>query len=173
MPHQPLNEKEWALWRAVTLMSRQLNQSIDQRLQADAGISRADFEILRALATSPNHQARARDLGDMLAWEKSRLSHQVTRMVTRGLVVREDSPATAPGRWIALAPAGQVALDRALPGYEDQIRADLLDVLDPAQATSLLDAALSVIHASDLGACRVELDSIELLVKASDPKHGP
>ncbi|PKQ26113.1 MAG: MarR family transcriptional regulator [Actinobacteria bacterium HGW-Actinobacteria-4] len=161
MPSTEFSERDWALWRAFTLMSRQLTSTIEQRLRDDAGISNPDFEILYALSQQEGHQARARDLGEMLTWEKSRISHQVKRMVERSLVERTECETDLRGTWVALAPAGREALEAALPGYRDQLRQSFTGLLDSSQAVSFAQSALKVIEATDPQTCRVEIDRIE------------
>ena len=84
-----ISEADWSVWRSFVMMRRQLDRALEHRLQEDAGISGPDFEILLSLFKAPDNQLRARDLVELLGWEKSRVSHQVTRMVARGLVERE------------------------------------------------------------------------------------
>jgi DNA-binding MarR family transcriptional regulator len=161
VPTHEFSERDWALWRAFTLMSRQLIGTVEQRLRDDAGISSPDFEILHALSLQDGHQARSRDLGEMLTWEKSRISHQVKRMVERGLVARIECATDLRGTWVALAPAGRAALDAALPGYREQVFASFTGLLDGDDATSFAQSALKVIQATDPDTCKVEIDQIE------------
>jgi len=56
----------------------------------DAGISQADFIVLGRLSEAPDRRLRTGELAELLAWEKSRVSHQLKRMVQRGLVTREE-----------------------------------------------------------------------------------
>ena len=85
-----VTEEEWAVWRTFYAMRRQLDRALEDQLQRDAGISGADYEILLALFTSRDRRLRSRDLVDRIGWEKSRISHQVTRMESRGLVERSE-----------------------------------------------------------------------------------
>ncbi len=159
-----LTEREWALWRAFALMSRQLSGAMEQRLQEEASISMADFEILNALANSPDNQARARDLGEMLTWEKSRISHQVTRMVQRGLVERSECATDLRGTWIRLAPSGTAALERAMPGYSAQLREVFTGVLNGDESVEFAHIALKVIQATDPSTCQVEISKIRATI---------
>lgn len=161
MGEQGLDEREWALWRALTLMSRQLSGTVDQRLRDDAGISSADFEILHALAGHASHRARSRELAQMLMWEKSRISHQVSRMVNRGLVQRTECDTDMRGMWVELAPAGRDALEAALPGYQQELSSRFTSLMNDSEATSFVSAALKVIEATDPDTCRVEIERIQ------------
>jgi DNA-binding MarR family transcriptional regulator len=161
MSEQSLSEREWALWRAFALMSRQLTGAVDQRLRDEAGISSADFEILHALAGNAHHRARSRELAQMLTWEKSRISHQVSRMVDRGLVHRTECDTDMRGMWVELAPAGREALETALPGYQQELYGRFTSLMDDAEATAFVSAALKVIKATDPDTCQVEIARIQ------------
>ena len=89
------------------------------------------------LSDVPDGRRRAFELGRQLQWEKSRLSHHLTRMERRGLVVREGCPTDRRGAFIALSPAGRTALAAAAPGHVETVRQSVFDVLTPAQVSSL------------------------------------
>jgi len=76
-------------------------------------MSAADYAVLVPLSEAPNGQLRTKDLGVALGWDRSRTSHQVTRMVKRGLVVREFCEDDARGSVVGLTPAGRAAIDKA------------------------------------------------------------
>src|SRR5660398_9302 len=108
---------EVTLFRALHLATRQVTAGVEQQLQEAAGVSLPEFQILNALSTSPEHRARPREIGDMLGWEKSRTSHQVTRMQKRGLLERFECDADMRGTWVVLTPAGAQAALVAEPAY--------------------------------------------------------
>jgi DNA-binding MarR family transcriptional regulator len=161
MAQPSLSDREWALWRALTLMGRRLERATEQRLQSDAGISAPDFEILCALSEAEGNRARAGELGDMLSWEKSRISHHVTRMVFRGLVARDECDADLRGTWVTITSGGRAALDLALPAYADVVRSKLTGSIPDGEAAALGRTAVSVVRAMDPGACGAEVDRIE------------
>jgi DNA-binding MarR family transcriptional regulator len=78
--------QDWALWRAWVSMNQQLSRALDRQLQQDAGISQADYLVLLTLFESPEHRRRIGELAELIAWEKSRVSHQVARMEARALL---------------------------------------------------------------------------------------
>ena len=82
---EELSDQDWAVWRDFMSMSGQLSRELDRRLQADAGISHADYSVLVVLQQASDHQLRTGELAELLAWEKSRVSHQVARMEARAL----------------------------------------------------------------------------------------
>jgi DNA-binding MarR family transcriptional regulator len=156
-----VTQRERAAWRSVALMGRRLAVAAEQRLQAEAGVSVPDFEILQALAAAPSHRARPVELGEMLSWEKSRISHHVTRMAARGLVERVECDTDQRGTWVGITDAGREALRQAVPVHEGVIRAALIDPLDPAQVDAIAAAALAVVRANEPGSCAAEVDRLE------------
>src|SRR3954471_21902686 len=136
-----IGEDDWSVWRSFVMMRRQLDRALEHRLQEDAGISGPDFEILLSLFKAPDNQLRARDLVELLGWEKSRVSHQVTRMVARGLVERRECPTDLRGSWISLLPEGRRAVLKASRGNATQLRRLFFDVLTPEEKATL--AAIS------------------------------
>lgn len=149
MSDTSLSEREWALWRSFALMSRQLWNRVEQRLQAQAGISAADFEILHALSTAPDRRARVGALGEMLMWEKSRISHQVSRMERRGMVARVECSEDLRGTWVALTEEGDRLLEPALVVFAEAIREAYLDRLSPDIAPQFAQTMMRVVMATD------------------------
>ncbi len=149
MDDTPLDEREWALWRSFALMSRQLWNRVEQRLQADAGISAADFEILHALSTAENKRVRVGSLGDMLMWEKSRISHQVSRMEKRGLVERVVCEEDLRGTWVGLTAEGTQVLEPALLVFATAVREAYTSRITPDIAPQFVTTLMRVVMATD------------------------
>jgi DNA-binding MarR family transcriptional regulator len=153
---------ELSLWRDIVILRRKIERELEQRLQQDAGVSVADFEILTTLRSAPDGRLRARDLADVLGWEKSRLSHQVTRMEGKSLVERQDCPTDLRGTWVVITEQGHSAADRGESGYAE-VLTNRFDVLDESERTELDSMARRVVQASDPAAC----DSAEAIFGAS------
>lgn len=153
------------LFRALSLVARQLTVAVEQRLQADAGISLPEFEILSALASSPDRRERAGSLGQMLAWEKSRISHQVGRMERKGLIERVPCADDLRGTWVGLTDAGAGAIASATPSYQEAVRAQLGDVAASAEGANLarqvLEIGVRVSHVDCQGEVQQMVASLE------------
>jgi DNA-binding MarR family transcriptional regulator len=132
-----LDPADWSMWRAFSGMRESLDRALEQRVQRDAGISTADFDVLRSLAAAEGQRLRAGALAEVLGWEKSRISHQVRRMADRGLVSRAECPTDARGTWVLLAPAGADALAAASCGYVEVLRRAFFDGLSPDEKRAL------------------------------------
>lgn len=95
--------------------------------------------MLARLHDTPDHRLRARDLGASLAWEQSRLSHQLARMQRRGLVEREECETDRRGATFRLTPTGRTAIVRAAPSHVEAVRRLVFDALSPQQVTQLAE----------------------------------
>jgi DNA-binding MarR family transcriptional regulator len=113
---------EARLWRDFVVLRQRVDRALEQRLQRDAGISVADFEILTTLCRADDGQLRPGSLGELLGWEKSRLSHQVTRMEARGLVARRDCPTDQRGTWVTITDSGHSAAAAAMAGHAEVLK---------------------------------------------------
>lgn len=140
-----LSDREREVWRSFHHMRRQLDLTLERRLLADAGISTADFEILLSLKEADDHRLRAGRIADLIGWEKSRVSHQLTRMEGRGLVTRENCDDDARGVWIVASAAGLGAVDHAIGDRAAVIREYFLDVLSDDEQAALVDASRRVL----------------------------
>lgn len=147
--------EDWALWRAVSSMRGAVDRALEQRLQRDAGLSLADFEVLRGLAAAEGHRLRAGALADALDWEKSRISHQVRRMADRGLLERASCPTDGRGTWVVLADAGRDAFAKGACCYVEVLQRTLFDHLGPADRAALTNVAQRVQRAAGVRSERV------------------
>ncbi|ANF31559.1 hypothetical protein A0130_07620 [Leifsonia xyli] len=136
-----LSDDELELFRAFHLMRRGFDRTLDAQLQHDDGISISELEVLMALTRAPGRRLRVRDLVDATGWEKSRVSHQVSRMAARGFVERQDCAEDRRATWIHLTGDGRRVVVRALPKHSATIRRILFDALSPEQQDELLGIA--------------------------------
>ena len=135
MPTEPdwLDPREDRAWRAFMHVHHQLTLRLRQHLLQDSGLTEADYEILAVLSGHPTGHMPAQELGALVQWEKSRLSHQVRRMQERGLIVREPNPADGRSAMICLLPAGRRAIEDAAPQHVHNVRRHFIDLFTPAE----------------------------------------
>lgn len=139
MPTEPhwLDAREDRAWRAFMHAHHQLTVCLNRLLLQDSGLSGADFEILAVLSGLPEGRIPAQEMGTLLRWEKSRLSHQVRRMQEQGLVAREPNPADGRSAMIVLLPAGRRAIEDASPEHVRNVRRHMIDLFTPAELDTL------------------------------------
>ncbi len=92
-----LTEEEQGAWRGLLRMTSQLNARMNRQLQEEYGVSLADYDVLVVLSEAPAGRLRVFEIAGTLAWEQSRVSHQLARMQGRGLVTREECRSDARG----------------------------------------------------------------------------
>ena len=117
-----LTDDEEHVWRSWLSLNATLPAALHRALQADAGLSMQDFEVLVRLTDTSDGRVRVSDLARDMLWERSRLSHHVTRMEGRGLAVREECPEDRRGAFVVLTDRGREAIERAAPGHVDAVR---------------------------------------------------
>ena len=140
-----IDAADWALWADFARVHGELARELDRRLQRDAGISQGDYAVMVTLFEAPDRKLRPGALGEAIAWEKSRLSHQLTRMVARGLVEREECDTDGRGSWVVLTRDGRRALLRAMRDHARDIRSLFLDLLEPDEKRAIADATTRVL----------------------------
>jgi DNA-binding MarR family transcriptional regulator len=136
-------ERVWRRW--VTLNAR-LSATLQRELQDDAGLSMQDYEVLVHLTDSAEGRVRVTDLARLLLWERSRVSHHVTRMESRRLVRREECAEDGRGAFVVITPQGRAAIEQAAPGHVNTVRLLVFDALSPEEIdafATIIDKALS------------------------------
>jgi DNA-binding MarR family transcriptional regulator len=136
-----LSKEEEKAWRGFVALRIGLVGHLARQLAQDSGITEAEFEVLVVVSEAPGQRIRSRDLGKALNWERSRLSHQITRMEERGMVAREQCENDARGFDVVLTKAGLKAIQAAAPKHLEAVRHCFIDLLTPAQMKALANIA--------------------------------
>ena len=110
-----LSAEEERSWRTFIRLHQRLSRHLTANLQSQSGLSGADFEILVALTDVTDGRVRFQDLAQEIDWERSRLSHQVARMIKRGLVAREECAEDGRGAFVVITAQGRVVIEAAAP----------------------------------------------------------
>jgi DNA-binding MarR family transcriptional regulator len=141
-----LNADEARAWRGYVMMSRLLTAELGRGLSRDKGMSNADYEVLVNLSEESGHRLRMHELARRMLWEKSRLSHQVSRMEQRGLVERAECPTDGRGSFVVLTDAGLKAIEAAAPAHVADVRRHFLDLLSDEQQRALTAITETVVE---------------------------
>lgn len=115
-------------------------------MQNEFGLSATDYTVLAELTRAPNDRLRVMELAKVLGWEKSRVSHHLSRMVKRGLLTREDCADDGRGAYVAVTAAGRAAIEAAAPRHVEDVRRLFLDHLTPGQVVLLAEITDTVIE---------------------------
>jgi DNA-binding MarR family transcriptional regulator len=140
-----LDDQEQAAWRAYLAMNAKLTARLNREMQDESGISISDFSVLVPLSEHAEGRMRVLELARALGWEKSRLSHQLTRMQQRGLVERSNCSEDRRGAFVVLTAQGRQAVEAAAPRHVESVRRYLFDELTAEQVSALGTIARAVV----------------------------
>ncbi|MDV8000566.1 MarR family winged helix-turn-helix transcriptional regulator [Rhodococcus sp. IEGM 1408] len=151
-----LSDDEQRMWRRYRDVNQLLDLAIERQLQRDASMSQSDYSVLVSLSEADGRGLRARDLGSVLGWDRSRVSHQVRRMEGRGLVAKAQCAEDGRGTIVTLTEEGAEAISRVAPKHVEKVRELFIDVVTEDEISTLTDIYERV--ASRIG----EVDGITL-----------
>jgi DNA-binding MarR family transcriptional regulator len=139
-----LSAEEQQAWRATVHLSQLLMRQLDRDLTAH-GLNAHDYEILVELSEAPDTRLRMTDLADATSQSRSRLSHQISRMESRGLVRRDNCEGDKRGTFAVLTDEGAAAIRRVAPDHVEHVRRHFIDRLTPRQLEEVTDAFTPVV----------------------------
>ncbi|MFI8082729.1 MarR family winged helix-turn-helix transcriptional regulator [Kitasatospora sp. NPDC086009] len=155
-PSQPeegtpwLSAREQRLWRAHLEVSKLLDYQLSRELQPH-NLAINDYEILVVLSEAPERRMRMTDLATATLQSKSRLSHQITRMETAGLVLRQECPGDRRGLYAHLTEQGWGTMQKVAPDHVRSVRTHFIDRFSPEQLDAMYQALAPVAeHLRDL-----------------------
>jgi DNA-binding MarR family transcriptional regulator len=120
----------WLRWKRA---HETVRAAVVAETTAASGVSEAELGILVCLHECGG-SLRQNALATALGWDRTRLSHLLTRMTNRGYVARDK---VKNGVEVTLCPAGSQVIDATLPTLEAATRRHLLDRLGPDDAATL------------------------------------
>lgn len=133
---KPLSPQELRVWHAFMLMGEDVLGRVGRDIAQATGLSGPEFGVLSRLAAIGKGEMRQQALARVMGWDKSRLSHQLTRMEERALIERHR----ADGKTVlvALTKLGREKLDAARPIHAASVRRNLLSRLTQEQIDTVV-----------------------------------
>ncbi|MGW0846664.1 MarR family winged helix-turn-helix transcriptional regulator [Streptomyces sp. NPDC002787] len=119
---------EFDLWRRLTLMVGQLNQSLERMLASEHQISLPELMVLIELRHGHERGTRVQELSTAVGLDQSSMSRLVTRLEKKGLTTRVSCEHDRRGVYCMLTPEGAERGERA----EARCREELTGLLDVA-----------------------------------------
>lgn len=132
-----LSTDEQHLWLELREFLNGMPRAVDRQLSRDSDVSGVEYAVLAAVSEAPPEGVRSGDLATVLEWEKSRVSHQLRRMESKGLVGRCAVTADGRGQEISLTDAGWDAVRAAAPGHVTLVRETVFDPLTASELAQL------------------------------------
>ncbi|MFD9890944.1 MarR family winged helix-turn-helix transcriptional regulator [Amycolatopsis sp. NPDC059027] len=146
-----LSDTEMVAWRSYIVATLRLRHRLHRDLAERHDISLTDYEVLVCISLQPDKRIRMTELAAMLGSTKSRLSHQIGRLETEGIVRRARDPEDKRGVVTELTDAGAALLETAAPTHVEGVRDHLIDQLTPDEQAVIGAAFTRVLeHLDDL-----------------------
>ncbi|HEY1744303.1 MAG TPA: MarR family transcriptional regulator [Granulicella sp.] len=136
MSTKPLSPQELRVWHAFKLMGEDVMERVGRDIAQATGLSGPDFGVLSRLAGHGNGEMRQQTLAESMGWDKSRLSHHLTRMQTKQLIVRREADKRVV--LVAITKQGRLKLDAARPVHAESVRRNLLSRLSAQQIETVV-----------------------------------
>jgi DNA-binding MarR family transcriptional regulator len=127
---EPLSETQLLHWRTFIESSWALHTRLEDELRAATGLSMNDYHVLVALAEAPGRRIRMGELANRLVLSPSRITYQISSMVKRGLVRKENCPDDGRGQEAVLTEEGLETLRSAAPAHLATVRESFINHLD-------------------------------------------
>ena len=138
-----LTDDEQCTWRTHLEVNKLLMHQLEKDLQP-FGLTNNDYEILVNLSESADRRMRMSDLATATLQSKSRLSHQVTRMESAGLVRRENCESDRRGLYAVLTDEGVATMQKVAPHHVASVRKHFIDLLTPDALADLRESLTPV-----------------------------
>lgn len=161
------------VWRDFVETGDRIRSLLAARLQSESGLSTGDYAVLLALSEAEGKRLRSSDLASVILWERSRLSHHLGRMESRGLVVREPCATDNRGAEVVLTPSGASQFRRASASHLRAVQELFVEAFVPADGgneTGNGGARLDAVEEMT-GALREHLESMSGGGSAPPPGH--
>jgi len=136
MSSKLLSPQELRVWHAFKLFGADVLEKVEHDLAQSTGLSGSDFGVLSRLADLGSGELRQQALAESLGWDKSRLSHHLTRMQNKQLVDRRE--ADSRGVLVVLTKTGRAKLNAARPVHAESVRRNLLMRINKQQTDALV-----------------------------------
>jgi DNA-binding MarR family transcriptional regulator len=135
MGSKSLTPQELHIWRAFQDMTEEVRGRVGRDISEATGLSGPEFGVLSRLVGLGNGEMRQQELAKVMKWEKSRLSHQLTRMEDRRLIKRENADGAVV---IRLTKLGRQKLTEALPVRAESVKRHFLLRLTQDQIDTIM-----------------------------------
>lgn len=145
-----LDTTEMNAWRAFLTASTAVTAKLNHELEAGAGISMHEYEILVRLSEAEDHTLRMSALAENVSHSRSRLTHTVGRLEKAGYVERTACTMDKRGVNCHLTQAGEEFLRTAAPIHLDGVRRHVIDHLDREQLGELTVLLRSLVEPGDV-----------------------
>ena len=139
-----LSAEEQRAWRSLQLMQMQLATVLCQRL-TPFELTLQDYFLLSHLSEHDG-QMRIVELARDLGLEKSRASHQISRLCARGLLEKQRCDDDRRGYFAVLTSSGRRLVQKVAPHHVRDVREHFIAHTSSGELSSLAKMASRVIN---------------------------
>lgn len=144
-----LGPAEQEAWLGLIAVIELLPGALDTQLQRDAGISHFEYMAMAMLSGAPDHTLRLTALAERTNSTLPRLSHVITRLVTRGYLERAPCPEDKRATNAHLTAAGWEHIQATAPGHVAIVNAMIIQPLSATQIVQLRDITTAILSRLD------------------------
>jgi DNA-binding MarR family transcriptional regulator len=141
-----LSAQEDRTWSLLIGVMMWLPTELDAYLERVAGLSHAEFQVLRWLSLDADCEVHMTRLAATASVTPSHLSRIVARLQSRGWISRSADPSDARRTLARLTNPGADVVAAAWPGYAAEVRKHVFAHLTSAQARQLEDITEAVLN---------------------------
>ena len=132
-----LDIAEQRSWQNFLDAALRLYATMNRGLTDSHKLTLVDVRLLDLLDKSPTGSARMGDLAEALMSLPSRVTRQIRRLETQGLVQRTASPDDGRGVLATITVEGREAVRKAMVTYSEAVRAHFLGQLSRSQIAAM------------------------------------
>jgi DNA-binding MarR family transcriptional regulator len=123
------SDLELGAWRGLLRARAVVCKQLEDRLEADHGLSLSSYEVLSHVAEAQEQRMRMCELASSALLSRSGLTRLIDRLEREGLIERERCPSDARGAFAKLTEAGREKLETARETHLATVRSSLLSHL--------------------------------------------
>jgi len=142
-----LTTQEDRTWSLLIGVMTWLPAELDAFAEREAGLSHAEYWVLRWLVTDADADVHMTRLATGASVTPSHLSRIVGRLERRGLLARQPDPHDARRTQVQLTDAGRSLVEDLEPRYAAEIRGRVFDLLGDRQDAQLEDLSERILEA--------------------------
>jgi DNA-binding MarR family transcriptional regulator len=144
-----LTSEEHVTWIELRRLILLLPSALDSRMSRQVGLSFFEYQILATLSEQADRTQRMTRLAEDTSSSLSRLSHAVSRLESKGLVVRRRCEGVGRSSVARLTHKGLRKLEAAAPSHVASVRSLIIDGLTKDQLESLGAIATRIVERLD------------------------
>ncbi len=141
-----LDIAELRSWQNFLEAAVRMSAMLNRGLAESHGLTLNDVRLLDILNKSATGSARMGDLAEQLMSLPSRVTRQIRRLETQGLVRRETSPDDRRGVLAMISDEGRTTVEKAMVTYGQYVKAHFLSQLSRPQVAALGENCRRINH---------------------------